>query len=77
MVATLSYDTFFHVLTTGMFVLHLYIMREIRKGHDEELDRKDLECEEKLREAHELLYQKEEEYELLVQSMIKSDPDED
>lgn len=77
MVATLSYDTFFHFLTAGMFVLHLYIMSEIRKGHDEELDKKDLEFEEKVREIQELLYQKEAEYELLVQRIVKLKLDED
>ena len=75
MVATLSYDTFFHLLTAGMFVLHLYIMKEVQKGHQEELDKKDLEYEEKVREVQELLYQKEKEYELLVQSIIKSKSD--
>ena len=76
MVATLSYDTFFHALTAGMFILHLYIMKEVQKGHREELDKKDLECEEKVKEIQELLYQKEAEYELLVQRIIKLKPDE-
>ena len=75
MVATLSYDTFFHALTAGMFILHLYIMKEVQIGHREELNKKDLECEEKVREIQELLYQEEVKYELLVQSIIKLKPE--
>lgn len=65
MIATLSYDKFFHFLTACMFVLSLYIMSEVQKGHREELVRKDLECEEKIDEIRQLLEQKEAELERL------------
>jgi len=72
MVATLSYDTFFHWITAGMFVLHLYIMREIKEGQKEELAKKDLEWEEKVLEIQQQLDQKEAEYDILISTIVKS-----
>jgi predicted peroxiredoxin len=71
MVASLSYDVFFHFLTAGMFLLTLWIMNEIRKGHLEELSKKDLEWSEKLNEMQEQLDQKQLEYDLLIQAISK------
>lgn len=72
MVATLSYDKFFHLLTAGMFVLHLYIMSEVQKGHQEELMKKDVKCEERMNELQEMLDQKEADYQNLIQAIIDS-----
>jgi predicted lysophospholipase L1 biosynthesis ABC-type transport system permease subunit len=41
MVAVLSYDKFFQLITAGLFVLTLYILREMNAGHREELEKKD------------------------------------
>ena len=76
MVAAWSDDNFFKFITVGMFVLSLYVMSEIQKGQQEELAKKDLLCEDKIREMQEKLDQKEAEYELLIQTIIKSGTDE-
>jgi len=76
MVAAWSDDNFFKLLTVGMFVLSLYVMSEIQKGQQEELAKKDIQCEEKISEIQEKLDQKEAEYELLVRAIIKSGTDE-
>lgn len=74
-VATLLDDNFFQLLTAGMFVLSLYIMSEAQKGQREELTKKDLLCEERISEIQQLLTQKEAEYELLIQTIMKSGTD--
>ena len=76
MVAAWSDDNFFKLLTVGMFVFSLYVMSEIQKGQQEELAKKDLQCEEKIREMQDIVDQKEAEYELLVQAILKSGTDE-
>jgi len=76
MVAAWSDDNFFKLLTVGMFVFSLYVMSEIQKGQQEELAKKDLQCEEKIREMQDIVDQKEAEYELLVQDILKSGTDE-
>jgi len=72
MVAAFSDDNFFKFITVGMFILSLYVMSEAKKGQLEELTKKDVECQEKINEVQEQLYQKQEEYELLVQAIIKA-----
>ena len=69
MVATLSFDTFFHWLTAGMFILHLYIMREVKAGHEDELLKKD----KQLLELQAKLDQKEAEYDILISTIINSE----
>lgn len=72
MVAVLSYDRFFHLLTAGMFALHLYIMREVSIGYKDELAKRDLEWQEKLLEVQEKLDQKEAEYDTLITTIANS-----
>ena len=74
-VATLSYDTFFHWLTAGMFVLHLYIMKEIHEGQKAELAKQDSEWEAKMLDLQQKLDQKEAEYDILISTIINSSPD--
>ena len=75
-VATLSYDKFFQLLTAGMFILAIYIMNEIGKGHREELEKKDKECAEKLAEAEEMLVQKEYQIQQIIRAItIEKQPD--
>lgn len=69
MVATLSYDVFFHFLTAGMFFLSLWIMHEIQKGHQEQLVKNDAAWEEKLQEIQERLDQKEADVNFLIHSL--------
>lgn len=69
MVASLSYDPFYDFLTAGMFLFAIWIMREARKNHQENLDRKEAECQERIREMQEQLDQKEMEYERLVRAI--------
>lgn len=76
MVAAWSDDNFFKLLTVGMFVFSLYVMSEIQKGQQEEIAKMNLQCEEKITELQEKLDQKEAEYELLIQTIIKSGTDE-
>ncbi len=66
MVASMSYDVFFHFLTAGMFVLSLWVMYEAQLGHKEELAKCELACEEKVREVQELLAAKEAELNALM-----------
>jgi len=72
MVAALSDDNFFKLMTVGMFVLSLYIMGDMRKGQLAELARKDAECQEKINDIQEQLYQTQSQYEALVQAVIKA-----
>ena len=72
MVAAFSDDNFFKFITVGMFILSLYVMSEAKKGQLIELAKKDVECQAKINEVQEHLYQKQEEYELLVQAIIKA-----
>ena len=72
MVAAFSDDNFFKFITVGMFILSLYVMSEAKKGQLIELAKKDVECQAKINEVQEQLYQKQEEYELLVQAIIKA-----
>ena len=72
MVAAFSDDNFFKFITVGMFILSLYVMSEAKKGQLTELAKKDVECQAKINEVQEQLYQKQEEYELLVQAIIKA-----
>ena len=66
MVASLSYDGFFHFLTAGMFVLSLWVMYEAQLGHKEALAKKDLQ----ILDLQEALEQKEAEFEALVRSTM-------
>lgn len=76
MVATLSYDKFFQLLTAGMFILTIYIMNEIRKGHLEELEKKDKEFTEKVAEMEDLLIQKENQIQQIIRAItIEKQPD--
>ncbi|MCE7042677.1 hypothetical protein [Dyadobacter sp. CY312] len=76
MVATLSYDKFFQLLTAGMFILTIYIMNEIRKGHLEELEKKDKEFAEKVAEMEDLLIQKENQIQQIIRAItIEKQPD--
>lgn len=70
MVASLSYDVFFHFLTAAMFFLSLWIMHEAQQGHREELAKKDAESEERLAEMQEILNQREADIEFLHQELI-------
>ena len=76
MVATLSYDKFFQLLTAGMFILSIYIMNEIRKGHQEQLAEKDKECAEKVAELEQVLAQKEYQIQQIIRAItIEKQPD--
>lgn len=72
MVAALSDDNFFKLITAGMFVLALYIMSEARKGQLDELAKKDAECLEKMDDLQEQLLRKEKECEFLIQAIMKA-----
>jgi hypothetical protein len=69
MVASLSYDVFFHFLTAGMFILSLWIMHEVQLGQKEQLAKKELECEEKIAEIQEKLDQTEATLQALIRSI--------
>jgi hypothetical protein len=65
MVASMSYDIFFHFLTAGMFILVLWIMREMQSGVKEQLAKNDAQWEERLNDMQEQLDMKEQELNLL------------
>ena len=65
MVASLSYDVFFHFLTAGMFILSLWVMYEAQLGHKEELAKKDLQ----ILDLQDALDQKESEVEALTSAI--------
>lgn len=58
MVAVLSYDQFFQIITVGLFVLTLYILREMNRGRLEDLDNRDKVNAEKVAELEDLLQEK-------------------
>jgi hypothetical protein len=58
MVAVLSYDQFFQIITVGLFVLTLYILREMNRGRLEDLDNRDKVNAEKVAELEDLLQKK-------------------
>jgi|GEM_PF-5244154 len=68
MVASLSYDLFFHFLTAGMFILSLWVMYEAQLGQKEELAKKDLQ----ILDLQEALEQKEADFESFIRSMNSS-----
>ena len=68
MVASLSYDLFFHFLTAGMFILSLWVMYEAQLGQKEELAKKDLQ----ILDLQEALEQKEADFEAFIRSMNSS-----
>lgn len=69
MVASLSYDTFFHVLTAGMFILTLWIMHEAQLGFKEQLAEKERLCDEKLADFQEMLDQKQMELDAIIRAI--------
>jgi hypothetical protein len=69
MVAILSYDKFFQLLTVGMFILSLYVMHDLKKGHQEDLEKKDKECAERIAEVEELLIQKENQIQQIIRAI--------
>ena len=73
-VAKTSYDGFFQLLIAGMFFLTLYIMHEMRKGHADDLLKKEQEGEEKYNELKEVLIQKELENRALLDYINKNTP---
>lgn len=68
-VARFSYDSFFQLLTAGMFILTIYIMNEIRKGHQDELLKKEQECTERIAEVEDLLHEKEAQLQQIIHAI--------
>ncbi len=58
-VAKYTYDSFFQLLIAGMFFLTLYIMHEMRKGHEDDIQENNKKWETEYNELKELLINKE------------------
>lgn len=69
MVAVMSYDKFFQLITAGLFVLTLYILREMHLGHRDESEKKDKLHAAKVEELEDLLYEKDRQLQKIIQAI--------
>lgn len=69
MVAVMSYDKFFQLITAGLFVLTLYILREMNAGQREELEKKDKAHTEKITELEDLLHEKDQQLQKIIHAI--------
>ncbi|REA57799.1 hypothetical protein DSL64_22970 [Dyadobacter luteus] len=69
MVAVMSYDKFFQLITAGLFVLTLYILREMNAGQREELEKKEKAHTEKITELEDLLHEKDQQLQKIIHAI--------
>jgi Skp family chaperone for outer membrane proteins len=69
MVAVMSYDKFFQPITAGLFVLTLYILREMNAGQREELEKKEKAHAEKITELEDLLHEKDQQLQKIIHAI--------